>query len=115
MTFHFVSDLAELTKGSYGIFEPPAENPYYSGEHPALCVVPALSYDRLGHRIGYGGGYYDRFLSSFTGETCGFVYEEFFAPALPHEPHDVAVSYIITEKEVLRAERKEDRDALCVP
>ena len=114
MTFHFVSDLSELTTGNYGIPEPPAENPCYSGES-ALCVVPALSYDRLGHRIGYGGGYYDRFLSTFTGESCGFVYRELLAPALPREPHDMAVSYIITEKEVLRAERKEQLDALCVP
>lgn len=78
MKFYFVESLDELTEGKYGTREP-AENPdkeFTSSEHP-LCIVPCLAADKRGYRVGYGGGYYDRFLSHFDGISACVQYEMF--------------------------------------
>jgi len=61
-----------------------------------LCVVPALAYNAGGFRIGYGGGYYDRFLKDYTGLKVGICYGEFVCD-LPVEEHDVGVDVLLTD------------------
>jgi 5-formyltetrahydrofolate cyclo-ligase len=68
-----------------------------------LILVPGLAFDPTGRRIGYGGGYYDRFLEALARSgvpvtTVGLVFSVCLAPALPHEPHDIPVSIIIDER-----------------
>lgn len=98
LSFHAVSDLSELVTGAYGIPEPPEWLPEIGAFTNALCLVPALAFDRKGHRLGYGGGYYDRFLSGFDGITLGLAYSSFFVDTVPSEDHDASVDIIITEK-----------------
>ena len=100
MTFHFVTDESRLQKERYGILTPPADAPTYRGEANALCIVPALGFDRQGYRIGYGGGYYDRFLASFEGVSCGLTYDACLCDTLVREEFDLPVSILITQKEV---------------
>ena len=72
MQYHSVKSLDELVVDSYGILEPPAENPIYDVENQkgsAVCLVPGLVYDKAGYRLGYGKGFYDRYLSAFSGCT----------------------------------------------
>ena len=97
LSFHAISDLSELTMGAYGIPEPPAELPEIADFTDALCLVPALAFDVNGRRLGYGGGYYDRFLSNFQGISIGLAYSSFFVDTIPAEPHDATVDIIITE------------------
>ena len=64
MEFYKVSSFADLQQGSYGILEPQTNSDTLNGfGKNALCVVPALSYDKKGYRLGFGKGYYDRFLA----------------------------------------------------
>jgi len=101
LTFHTIASLAELREGSYGIMEPSREAPIATLTSKTLCIVPALAFDREGYRLGYGGGYYDRLLSDFSGHTLGLFYHKFLKNHLPRGEYDRAVELLITEKEVL--------------
>lgn len=101
MTFHTVTSLDELESGKNGIKEPPKTNPVCD-PHTAnvLCIVPAFAFDPDGYRLGYGGGYYDRYLADFVGNKIGVAYSEFIVPHLPRGRFDIAVNLLVSEKEV---------------
>lgn len=101
MQFHEVRSLQSLTPSPLGIPEPEATAPVPQCGEQTLCVVPGLLFDFAGHRIGYGGGYYDRFLASFPGKTVGLCHEALLCERLPHEPFDCPVQTIITETRIL--------------
>ena len=67
----------------------------------SVCIVPALVYDKQGFRLGYGKGYYDRFLSGFHGVTAGLIYSDFVVKSLPRGRFDKASDIAITEKGVI--------------
>ena len=99
LSFHYVNDISELSYGTYGIPEPSSNAPCVTKFENSVCVVPGLVFDKTGHRIGYGKGYYDRFISKFSGITVGLVYSDFCVPFdLPHDEYDQAVDIIITER-----------------
>ena len=98
MRFIFVSSLDELREGSYSIPEPPKDNKEYLGERGSVCLVPALAFDIEGYRLGYGGGYYDRFLCGYNGISVGAVYSDFVCEALPRGSFDVKTDIIICEE-----------------
>ena len=100
MEFYYVTDEAELVDGMYGIKEPCKESEKYDFSHPGLCIVPGLSFDRNGYRIGYGKGYYDRFLSKFNGISVGLCYESLVSESLPRDAYDKKVNYLITDKKI---------------
>ena len=99
--------LHELKAGRFGIPEPPDTHPDltlrdFTG---ALILVPGLAFDHSGFRIGYGGGYYDRYIADLiaagiTLTTVGLVYTACRAPALPHEAHDRPVDLILDERRI---------------
>ena len=101
MTFHAVTSLSELTEGAYGIPEPRATAQAIGNSCAALCIVPALAADKDGFRLGYGGGYYDRFLEGFDGITATLVYDSLMFDEIPADEHDMTVDIVITEKEVI--------------
>ena len=101
MTFRYASSLTELSPGKYGIPEPQEECPPYEGSPATLCLVPAIVYDRNGRRIGYGGGYYDRFLRAFPVTALGVIYRAFVLPSLPLGRYDYAVTALATERGIL--------------
>ncbi len=101
LIFRYISSLDELLPGAYSIPEPPETNEIYAGEESALCIVPALVYDRKGFRTGYGKGFYDRFLADFKGKSLGLVYSDFLCHELPVNETDIAVDIVITPKEEL--------------
>ena len=103
MQYHIVSSLDELAKDNYGILEPPPENPIYDPEKDlgsSICFVPGLVYDKAGYRLGYGKGFYDRYLSHFSGCTLGVVYSDYILPTVPRGRFDVSVNILLTEKGV---------------
>lgn len=98
MTFKYVSTLDDLKTGSYSIPEPDKDAPAFAGEQNALCIVPALAFDKEGYRLGYGGGYYDKFLKIFKGVSLGVAYDSLIADRLPRGVYDMPVSIILTER-----------------
>lgn len=98
MEFYYVEDLRDLADGKFGICEPKEDAIPVTDLTDALMFVPALAFDRAGYRIGYGGGYYDRYLAEHRMRTVGVTYEAFIADSLPHDKYDIAVDTVITEK-----------------
>ena len=96
MAFFVVDSPARLGEGSFGIPEPGEDCLPWQMTDDALCLVPALAVDAFGNRLGYGKGYYDRFLAEFSGVSACAVYDCGMAQLLPSEAHDVPVSYMIT-------------------
>ena len=88
-----------LTPGAHNIPEPNSEFGIRNSELcEALCLVPGIAFDFQGYRLGYGKGYYDRFLARGGIETLGICYEALLLDALPRDAHDVPVRRICTEK-----------------
>ena len=102
MQFYVLLPEARLVKGAYGIFEPPADAPLCETDERTLCILPGLSFSPDGSRLGYGKGYYDRFLATFRGVTVGAAYASMVAKSLPVEPHDIPVQLLVTERGVMR-------------
>ncbi len=103
MTYHIVESLDELVPDSYGIREPSPDLPVYDPENDigsAICFVPGLVYDKSGYRVGYGKGFYDRFLSSFKGSSVGVVYSDHILPTVPKGRFDMKVNILLSEKGV---------------
>ena len=63
----------------------------------AVCLVPGLTFDPDGNRLGYGKGYYDRFLRDFNGKTVGVCYASFVKWNIPSDKYDVPVQYLLTD------------------
>lgn len=103
MTFHYVSGEDELIPGRYGIPAPRADAPLYDrqSDRKTICIVPGLLFDRSGIRLGHGGGYYDRFLSEFSGIRVGMTFSAaVWEEGLPCGKYDLPVHVLITEKGV---------------
>ncbi|MBQ4121029.1 MAG: 5-formyltetrahydrofolate cyclo-ligase [Clostridia bacterium] len=108
MDFFYITSLDNLNDGKFGLKEPSPDNEKYDRDNPAqvLMLIPALVYDQNGYRLGYGRGYYDRYVNSFHGTKAGLCYRAFLHPTpLPHGRFDFAVDYIVTEKGVKLIEK----------
>ena len=90
-----------LRSNRWGVCEPTG-NETVPLEKIDVVIVPALGAGRNGHRIGHGRGFYDAFLSSIAAPRIGLVYAGCLADVVPAEPHDVALSIIVTERETIR-------------
>lgn len=106
MTYYIIKELSDLTEGSYGIMEPDPSLPVYDPERSqsenSVCFVPALVFDKSGYRLGYGKGYYDRYLSSgYRGAKMGVCYSACIVDLLPRGKYDTAVDFLVTEKGVV--------------
>jgi len=87
----------DLKKGFYGILEPDEKCPEVNPEEIDLIIVPGLAFTHEGYRIGYGGGFYDRFLSNSESITCSLAYDFQLYDELPVKDFDIPVDYLITE------------------
>lgn len=100
MDFCIVSSRNDLVPGVFGIPEP-KESCSICVPHPDdLCIVPCLAADKRGFRLGYGGGYYDRYLAAHPTNTIGLCYSACITQTLPAEQFDVPLQMIVTDKEV---------------
>ena len=99
MDFYYIQSMKDLAPRTFGVLEPLVERcQKWSDDQNSICLVPGLAFDRHGFRLGYGKGYYDRFLSGYTGFKIGIVYEGCLCQRLPHGYYDLPVDLLITEK-----------------
>lgn len=94
-----------LVQVSFGISEPGEDCPLLAPEEIDLVLVPAVCYDRLGFRLGFGGGYYDRWLEGFGGFKAGFCRDAALQDRVPVEAHDARVDLLLTETRSLSFRR----------
>lgn len=108
MNFYYINSLDELSPGSFGVDEPdPQKNIMVGKTQGSACIVPAFMFDKKGYRLGYGKGYYDRYLSRYEGSTIGICYEENLQEELFHGKYDRAVDLVVTDREIITI-RKEN-------
>lgn len=103
MEFYRIRSLEELEPRTFGVLEPdPARCEKLTNFQNSLCLVPALCYDEGGYRLGYGKGYYDRFLSRYPGVMVGIAYRSCVRRRLPRGRFDRPVELLVTEQYVRR-------------
>lgn len=90
----------ELVANKWGVREPKSINPIEISEFD-LIVVPMVAADKNGNRLGYGRGFYDRFLDMTDAITVGLTFHEFLFDQIPVEEFDVKLDMIITEEDVI--------------
>jgi 5-formyltetrahydrofolate cyclo-ligase len=103
MDFYVVNSEDDLEPGAFGVMEPKEHcfmHPKEECRNSSLCVMPGLTFDKRGYRLGYGKGYYDRYLQGFNGVKMGVVYSDFIYEKIPHGFFDVKADVIVTEKGV---------------
>lgn len=95
MRFIYLTDLSKVAKGYSGIPEPIEDGPVAEDAH-ALVLMPGLAFDRQGHRIGYGGGFYDKFLAREPEHpTIALCYDFQLLPELETEEFDIPVDTVL--------------------
>ncbi|SFA96180.1 MULTISPECIES: 5-formyltetrahydrofolate cyclo-ligase [unclassified Bacillus (in: firmicutes)] len=102
MEFREITDYSQLESVYYGLLEPIVDKTrLIHKEEIDLLIVPGLGYTRDGFRLGFGGGYYDRYLQNYSGHTISLAFQSQLVEELMVEGHDIAVKKIITDKEVI--------------
>ena len=105
LTWHAVEDLDHLVRSRFGMEEPAAGAPQAqpAGSVYSVALVPGLAFDRRGFRLGYGGGYYDRFLPAFSGVSIGLCRSDLLSDELPSlSEYDYPVDLVVTDNEAIR-------------
>ena len=92
--FYYIHSIYELEKGNYDIFEPQNCNKVSNFEE-SICIVPGICFDKLNNRIGYGKGYYDRFLKEYNGTKIGLTYDKCISKIIDTNKFDVKVDKIV--------------------
>lgn len=106
MEFYYINSLDELSPGSFGVDEPqPLPENLVTDLSEGLCIIPAFCYDHTGYRLGYGKGYYDRFLPLFGGSLIGICYSSCVRRHLPHGRFDRSAELLVTENYIRRTDR----------
>jgi 5-formyltetrahydrofolate cyclo-ligase len=106
MYWHLWNPQDALEIGSYGITEPHPQAPIIDTEEVDLILVPSVACDYQGYRLGYGGGYYDRLLSSpdwATKPTMGIVFDFAYLPQIPVAPWDQTLHFVATETQLRKS------------
>ncbi|MDL4841544.1 5-formyltetrahydrofolate cyclo-ligase [Aquibacillus rhizosphaerae] len=98
LVFFELQSFDELEVGFSNLHEPiPDDNRKINKDKIDVMIVPGLVFDRKGYRIGYGGGYYDRYLNNFKGITLSLACSFQIVDTVPREPFDIPVNYLISE------------------
>lgn len=98
MVFCRIISLDDCVKGTYGILEPKKDCQVVRADENSLILVPGCAFTRDGLRMGYGGGYYDRYLPRMNCPTMVLCRSRLVTEDIPVEDHDVLMTYLVTEK-----------------
>ncbi len=108
MRFYQITSFDQLAPRTFGVWEPvPEKCALLEDFADSICIVPALVYDLAGYRLGYGAGYYDRFLSRYPGFKAGVVYSGCIKSRLTHGRYDLPVDLLVTEEKLIYPKRRQ--------
>jgi len=99
-------DPARLVRHRFGMLEPSADLPLVDPATLDVVLVPGVAFDRQGGRLGFGGGYYDRFLPTTPALRVGIAFDPCVVEELPCEPQDQRVDWVVTPTEEIRCSRQ---------
>ncbi|RKQ34028.1 5-formyltetrahydrofolate cyclo-ligase [Oceanobacillus halophilus] len=98
MDFYKLENFHQLEKVYYNLLEPkPEETEKMDKNEMDLLIVPGLVFDKKGYRIGFGGGFYDRFLTDYSNDTIALLHSSQLVESVPRESYDIPVENIVTE------------------
>ena len=100
MTARVISGYEMLSSGTFGIPEPSNKSDILMPWDIDMAVVPAVSYDYDGFRLGRGKGYYDRYLCHVKGIKVGLAREKTMVKSVPREEHDIPVDIVVSEDKI---------------
>lgn len=106
MEFHYIESFEELHSGTFSVLEPQESKPIVTDFSGCLMIVPGMQFDMQGYRIGYGKGYYDRYMVKFKGISVGICYAEELKPFMYHGRYDRAVNIVLTDKKIRTCKRQ---------
>ncbi len=103
----FYHEVKTFAPSSFGVMEPIDGKPLNKDAIDAV-IVPGIVYDDGLYRLGYGKGYYDRYLQDYPGLSVGVVFEKFRVEALPNEAHDIPVDVLVTDNQIYDSKHDDD-------
>lgn len=106
MEFHYITDFDCVSPGTFSVLEPSPDLPVVTDFSGCLMIVPGMRFDMKGYRIGYGKGYYDRYMVRFTGISAGICYSDELKPFMYHGRYDRAVNIVVTDKRIKTCDRR---------
>jgi 5-formyltetrahydrofolate cyclo-ligase len=100
MEFYYIKSFEEVKKGKFNIYEPDKVNKLAKPSKKSLFIVPGILYDKSNNRVGYGGGYYDRYFNKYGKDfiKIGLAYNDQIIESIPFEKTDVKMDIVLTEK-----------------
>lgn len=108
MVFRTVERIEELREGAFGLLEPCSTGVDHQADEADLIIVPGVAFDLSGHRIGYGKGFYDRFLPhpGRTAHLVGLCHDfQLVESRVPIDVHDIPMEIIVTDKRIIRVKK----------
>lgn len=94
--FYYIENILDVKLGKYNILEPISTKRIKDFSN-SVCIVPGICFDKKNYRVGYGGGYYDRFLEHYNGYAIGITYQECVVEKINIDSYDKKVDEIITD------------------
>lgn len=94
IVFYYISSFEDLKEGNFGILEPKT-NKIITDFNNSICIIPGVAFDKQNNRIGYGRGFYDRFLENYTGVKVGLTYRECICDKIDSEINDIKMDKVI--------------------
>lgn len=111
MDYYYIHSLDDLITGFFSVREPDTNFCKICHDFSnSICVVPGIAFDKNGYRLGYGKGYYDRFLKKTALVSVGLCYNELVVEKIPNEKYDIPVDYIITQDRLITVLKEEDNN-----
>ena len=98
MEFHYINSFEDLSPGTFSVLEPNENLPVVTDFADTLMLVPAFMFSANGYRLGYGKGYYDRYMSKYDGSDVGICYVDDFRLKMYHGRYDRPVETVVTNE-----------------
>ena len=97
INFYKINSFGNLVIGSFGVLEP-ITNIIYKDDNNSCCIIPGLLFDKNNNRLGYGKGYYDKFLENRNIYKIGICFSKFLVDSLVTDKYDIKMDEVITER-----------------
>ncbi len=115
LEFYEVKSTEQLEPGPFGLLEPSNDAPLLTISEIDAFVVPGLSFDRAGNRLGWGKGYYDHTLAQNSRALrVGLCFQEQIEPSLPNDTNDQSMDWVVTDAKAFQGQERGALDALPV-